>query len=232
MSRNSSSRSHRSEPVEPPAIEEVLRRLRDLYPNPEPLLRFRNGYELMVAVALSAQTTDAQVNGVTPELFRRFPDPRALMEAEVSEVEQIIHSVGFFRTKAKNIVAAARLLVTDYDGVLPETIEELVRLPGIGRKSAGVLLTHLFDIPAIIVDTHFGRVTRRLGYTAAREPGRIERECAEVMPRGLWAEASMVLNYHGRYCCTARKPECERCPLKDICPSAEAFLRQASSSEN
>lgn len=206
-----------------PDIRPVLELLRPLYPDPVPLLRYENPYQLLVAVALSAQTTDAQVNAVTPELFRTFPDPFALMDAKLSEVERIIHSVGFFRSKAKNIVAAAGMLVRDFDGVLPRRIDELVQLPGIGRKSAGVLLTHLYDEPALIVDTHFGRVTRRLGYTESKDPSRIERDCAEQMPRGLWAEASMVLNYHGRYCCTARKPDCDRCPLSEICPSAFTF---------
>ncbi len=208
---------------EAPAITTVLELLRPIYPDPKPLLRYENSYQLMVAVALSAQTTDAQVNAITPELFRSFPDPVSLMEADPAEVERIIHSVGFFRSKAKNIVAAAAMLVRDFDGVLPQHIDDLVKLPGIGRKSAGVLLTHLYDEPALIVDTHFGRVTRRLGYTESKDPNRIERDCAEQMPRGLWAEASMVLNYHGRYCCTARKPECDRCPLSGLCPSAFSF---------
>ena len=203
-----------------PEIARVLELLRPLYPDPKPLLHYENGYQLLVAVALSAQTTDAQVNAVTPFLFERYPDPVALMEADVTEVERIIHSLGFFRTKAKNIVAAASHLIREFDGVVPSTIEELVTLPGIGRKSAGVLLTHLYDEPAIIVDTHFGRVVRRLGYTEEKDPGKIERDCAKQMARGLWAEASMVLNYHGRYLCKARKPECERCPLSEICPSA------------
>lgn len=206
-----------------PNIAKVLELLRPLYPDPQPLLRYENGYQLMVAVALSAQTTDAQVNAITPILFERFPDPVALMDAEVSEVERIIHSVGFFRTKAKNIIGAAAHLVREFDGVLPDTIEALVQLPGIGRKSAGVLLTHLYEKPAIIVDTHFGRVVRRLGYTDSKDAGKIERECAEQMPRGFWAEASMVLNYHGRYRCKSRKPECDRCPLTELCPSAYAF---------
>lgn len=212
--------STESREIRAPEIGVVLERLRPLYPDPKPLLRYENPYQLLVAVALSAQTTDAQVNAVTPELFSTFPDPVALMDAEVGEVERIIHSVGFFRSKAKNIVAAAGALVRDFDGVLPSQIDELVKLPGIGRKSAGVLLTHLFDEPAIIVDTHFGRVTRRLGYTDSKDPIRIERDCAAAMPRSSWAEASMVLNYHGRYCCTSRKPDCGRCPLSELCPSA------------
>lgn len=203
-----------------PEIETVLQKLRPLYPDTESLLHYRNGFELMVAVALSAQTTDAQVNAVTPFLFERFPDPLSLMEADPEEVEAIIHSVGFFRTKAKNIIAAASMLVREFAGVLPRTIDELTRLPGIGRKSAGVLLTHLYGLPAIIVDTHFGRVTRRLGFTASKDPNRIERDCSQLMPRELWSEASMVLNFHGRWCCKARAPECDRCPLQEICPSA------------
>lgn len=215
--------SAEKEALSPPEIGLVLERLRLLYPDPKPLLHYENPYQLMVAVALSAQTTDAQVNAVTPELFSCYPDPVSLMQAEVADVEQIIHSVGFFRSKAKNIVAAAGYLVREFEGVLPRNIDELVKLPGIGRKSAGVLLTHLYDEPAIIVDTHFGRVTRRLGYTEAKDPVKIERDCAEAMPRASWAEASMVLNYHGRYCCTSRKPECDRCPLTELCPSAFEF---------
>lgn len=209
---------------ESPRVSAVLELLRPLYPDPKPLLQYENSYQLMVAVALSAQTTDAQVNSVTPELFRTFPDPLSLMEADLSEVERIIHSVGFFRSKAKNIVAAAAMLVREFDGVLPRQIDDLVKLPGIGRKSAGVLLVHLYDEPALIVDTHFGRVARRLGYTSSKDANKIERDCANQIPRELWAVASMVLNYHGRWCCTARKPECHRCPLSQICPSAFAFV--------
>ena len=206
-----------------PDIQTVLSLLEPLYPDPKPLLNYENSYQLMVAVSLSAQTTDAQVNAITPELFRRYPDAISLMEADLTHVEQLIHSVGFFRTKAKNIVAAAAMLVREFDGVLPRCIDDVVKLPGIGRKSAGVLLTHLYDEPALIVDTHFARVTRRLGYTESKDATRIERECGEQMPRERWAEASMVLNYHGRYCCTSRKPECSRCPLSEICPSAFLF---------
>ncbi|MDA3950394.1 MAG: endonuclease III [Spirochaeta sp.] len=198
----------------------ILTALTEEYPDTPSMLSYRSPFELLIGVILSAQTTDDQVNAATPALFARFPDAAALAAAEPAEVEALIHSVGFFRQKAKSIVATAQMLVDEFDGRVPDSMEDLTRLRGVGRKSAGVILLHVYDTPAIIVDTHFGRVVRRLGFSTAAEPGRLERDVAAVLPPEYWNSASMRLNYHGRRFCFARKPDCAGCPVSDLCPSA------------
>ena len=163
------------------------------------------------------------MNKVTPVLFKRFPTPEALAAADPAEVEQIVHPTGFFRAKARNLKALSRLLVERFGGEVPRTMEELVTLPGVGRKTAGVVLSACFGESAIIVDTHFGRVCRRLELARAEEPARLEREIAELLPRERWTEASHVLNRHGRDYCKARAPRCGDCPVAALCPSAFSF---------
>ncbi len=201
---------------------EILDRLAEEYRDAPSLLNWDSPFELLIGVILSAQTTDEQVNSILPNLFAQFPDPTALAAAPVSAVEQIIHSVGFFRQKTKSIIETAKVLVRDHNSHVPGTMEELVKLPGVGRKSAGVILLHVYDTPAIIVDTHFGRVTRRLGFSTHTNPVKLERDVAASLPRELWNSASMRLNYHGRRYCFARKPACDQCPVRELCPSAEA----------
>lgn len=193
-------------------------RLRTEYPDAIPLLDFRNEYELLVAVVLSAQTTDAQVNRITPELFRRFRGPAELAAAPIEELEQLVHSTGFYRTKAKNIRGAAKMLVERHGGTVPNRMEDLVELPGVGRKSANVILSHAHGLPGIIVDTHFGRVTRRLDLTRSQNPAHVERDIAGILNPSDHTAFSMTVNYHGRYCCKARVPECYRCAIRDLCP--------------
>ena len=200
----------------------IVDRLADEYGEAPSLLDYASAFELLIAVILSAQTTDAAVNAVLPTLFSRFPDAATLGRADVSEVESIVHSLGFYRQKAKNIVATSRAVAEQHGGVVPATMEELVRLPGVGRKSAGVVLLHIHDVPAIIVDTHFGRVVRRLGFSGSKDPLKIERDVAAVLPTEYWNDASMRLNYHGRRYCHSRKPECLACPVAQWCPSAGA----------
>lgn len=200
----------------------IVRELEREYPRTPSLLDYRTPFQLMVAVILSAQTTDAQVNRVTPRLFARFPTAGDLAAAPIDHVSEIIRSIGFFRRKAEHIVNAAAILQRDYDGRPPATMDALVRLPGVGRKSAGVILAQVFAQPAIIVDTHFGRVARRLGVTAATDPVAVERDVAATLDRSLWIACSMRLNYHGRRYCHARKPDCAPCPLRDRCPSRAA----------
>ena len=190
------------------------------YPDRKPLLNFRNPYELLIAVILSAQTTDAGVNKVTPILFGRYPTPLLLSEALQAEVEDIIHPTGFFRVKAANIIKTAKALSRNYDGEVPGTMEELTALPGVGRKTANVILYHIFDEPAIIVDTHFKRVSNRLGFTFKKDPEQIEREMLKKIPREIQSDFSMTLNLHGRKYCHPRNPECQTCPIRDYCPSA------------
>lgn len=181
------------------------------------MLSYTNAFELLIAVVLSAQTTDAQVNKITPALFSRYPDSHALAGARQEEVEGLIHSTGFYRSKARNIIGASKVLVEDFGGRVPQTMEELVRIPGVGRKSAGVVLHHIFDKPAIIVDTHFGRVVRRLGLTAHEDPKRVEQDIAAQLDRAYWSEFSMTANLHGRALCHARKPRCSECFLLPWC---------------
>ncbi len=198
-------------------IPEILRRLNAEYPRNESLLNYSNAFELCVAVALSAQTTDAAVNAVTPLLFERWPSAEALSRADTGHLEEVIHSLGFFRQKARNLKAAAARIVQEYKGRVPRELEELLTLPGIGRKSANVIRAHIWNLPGIIVDTHFGRVCRRLGLTEQKDPVKVERELEELIPRGSWTDFSMKANYHGRRYCSARKPKCDECPLEDLC---------------
>ena len=201
----------------------IVRELEHEYPQTPSLLDYRTPFQLMVAVALSAQTTDAQVNRVTPQLFARFPTAADLAAAPLDQVTEIIRSIGFFRRKAEHIIAAAAIVDREYNGQPPDTMEALVQLPGIGRKSAGVILAQVYAQPAIIVDTHFGRVARRLGATAADDPQKVERDVAAKLDRDLWIACSMRLNYHGRRYCHARKPNCTDCPIRQHCPSRDSF---------
>ncbi len=187
------------------------------------LLEHHNAWQLLVAVALSAQTTDEQVNRVTLELFSRWRGPADLAEADLSEIEAMVRSTGYYRNKAKNIRAAARTVMSDFGGTVPETMDELISIPGIGRKSAGVILHHIYGKPAIIVDTHFGRVVSRLGLLGSDpadkkpDPMRTERAIAEILPRERWSSFSMIANLHGRRVCTARTPNCALCSIRAHC---------------
>lgn len=192
--------------------------LRNEYPDTTPLLTYRNAYELLTAVILSAQTTDAQVNRVTPQLFEKFPTPSELSRADPREVERIVRPTGFYRMKAKNITACAARLVRDHGGQVPKTMDELTSLPGVGRKTAGVILAAVYGQPAIIVDTHFGRVAGRLGLTDQEAPRKIEDQIAKRVRRARWSELSMLLNRHGRRFCTSRAPKCGECPIVELCP--------------
>lgn len=196
------------------------------YPHRKPLLNYAAPYELLIAVILSAQTTDAGVNRVTPELFRRFPHPPDLAAASPADVEEIIRPTGFFRMKAVHIMKTAAALADlpggkTRDVPLPDTMAGLTALPGVGRKTANVILYHIFHEPAIIVDTHFKRVSRRLGFTRFSEPEKIERQLSAAVPKEIQSDFSMTLNLHGRRYCRARRPSCPDCPLRELCPSAD-----------
>ncbi|MEW6920642.1 endonuclease III [Trueperella pyogenes] len=204
-------------------VAEILARLAREYPDAECALNFTNPFELLVATILSAQTTDARVNQVTPQLFARFPDPVALAGATLSELEEILHPLGFFRAKARSLSGVGRALVEVHDGVVPRTLEELVALPGVGRKTANVVLGNAFGIPGITVDTHVGRLTRRWGWTKQTDPVKAERELMDVMPREEWTMDCHRIIFHGRQVCHSRRPECGACVLADVCPSVEKF---------
>jgi endonuclease-3 len=197
---------------------EVIRRLDAAMPGARIELDFESDLQLMVAVILSAQSTDKGVNRVTPGLFEAFPDAAAFSSAEPEGLWPHIRTLGLFRNKAKAIVAAARRIVEVHGGEVPRTREELEALPGVGQKSAGVILLQQGVEAAFPVDTHVGRLSRRLGFTRQQAPGRVEAELRELFPIELWAQGHQLLVWHGRRCCTARAPACERCPVAELCP--------------
>ncbi|MBU6366079.1 MAG: endonuclease III [Gemmatimonadetes bacterium] len=198
-------------------------RLQRAYPDAHCELDHRNAFELLCATILSAQCTDARVNQVTPALFARFPDAAALAAAPLEEVEALVRSTGFFRAKAKALVGMAQALLERHGGAVPASLEALVPLPGVGRKTANVILGNAFGInEGIVVDTHVQRLARRLGLTREPDPVRIERALMPLFPREGWALLSHLLIWHGRRVCLARTPACERCVLADVCPSAGA----------
>ena len=199
-------------------IEQVLRFLAVEYSDARVLLEYGNPFELLVATVLSAQCTDERVNRVTPELFRRFPGPGDFATASQSEVEEAVHSTGFYRNKAKAIRELSVVLLRDHGGAVPGTMEDLTALPGVGRKTASVVLGACFGVPALPVDTHVSRVAFRLGLTAGKDPDRTEKELAEKIPRERWWEFTTRLGWHGRKVCVARKPVCGRCGLEPGCP--------------
>ncbi len=203
---------------------EVCRRLDNKYGPVECFLDHTNPFRLVISVLLSAQTTDAQVNRVTPELFRRFPTPEAMAAASPEEVAEIIRSLGFYKTKARHCVEAAQAIVADFGGEVPHTMAELTSLPGVGRKTANIVLNVSFGIvEGIAVDTHVNRIAHRLGLspkTHEREPLKTEQDLLAILPRELWEPVNHQWIRHGRDTCTARAPKCDGCVLEDICPSA------------
>ena len=198
-------------------LDKIMAILGPMYPDRKPFLDFENPFQLLVATVLAAQCMDATVNTVTPELFRRFPDPQALANAPLPEVERLVKVTTFFRAKAHNLRALSRMIVERHGGEVPQTMEDLTAMPGVGRKTAGTVLSHCFGQPAIIVDTHFSRVSRRLALTRSEKPEEIERNIAGISNRENWSEISSVFNRFGRAICHARKPKCEICPVKEFC---------------
>jgi endonuclease-3 len=205
----------------------MLDRLAQLHPDAHCELDHADPFQLLVAVVLSAQTTDVAVNKATPALFAKYPDAKALATANPKDVERIISTLGFFRNKTKNIIGLAKMLVEKHGGEVPRTMAELVKLPGVGRKTANVVLGVAFGTPeGIVVDTHVQRLSQRLGWTRHEQPERIEQDLVRLIPRDRWDEAGHTLIFHGRRVCFARKPDCEHCPLSGRdgfphpCPSA------------
>ena len=203
--------------LEKDKIKEVLDRLEETYPDAECALHHQNVFQLIVAVALSAQTTDKSVNVVTPALFERYPDADALAAADVEEVSEYIKRIGMYKTKAKNIVGMAQKLVSDYDGQVPEDYDALVSLPGVGRKTANVVLSVGFGHQRIAVDTHVFRVANRIGLVHEKDVLKKELSLMERIPEERWSRTHHSLIFHGRQCCDARKPKCDDCPLNTLC---------------
>jgi endonuclease-3 len=195
----------------------VLDILEKTYPDATTELVHKNPYELLIATMLSAQTTDKQVNKVTPGLFERFPDAKALAEADISEIESLIKTCGFYKSKARNIKEACRIIVEEYGGRVPQTMEELTDLPGVGRKTANVVLSNAFGVDAIAVDTHVFRVANRLGLAQSGDVRGTEEQLMENIPREKWSRAHHWLIHHGRRICKARRPKCAECPLAEAC---------------
>jgi endonuclease-3 len=192
-----------------------------MYPQPKTALQHRDPFQLLAATILSAQCTDARVNMVTPELFEAYPTAEALASAPTEELEQIIRSTGFFRSKARSIQGAARAIVEEHGGEVPAEMDQLVKLPGVARKTANVVLGSAFGITAgVVVDTHVKRVAKRLGLTAHTAPEKIERDLMQLIPRDRWISFSHQLILHGRALCHARRPRCDACPLAPDCPAA------------
>ena len=200
---------------------EIDARLKELYPTAAIALSFASDFQLLVAVILSAQTTDVGVNRVTPVLFARFPTPEALAAADPAEVEEIVHPTGFFRNKTKNIMGAARRIVSEYGGRVPDTMEDLLTLPGVARKTANIVLYNAFGrAEGIAVDTHVFRLAHRLGFSAEEDPNKVERDLMALFPREEWGALTYRLIEHGRAVCDARRPICGQCTLAEVCPSA------------
>lgn len=198
-------------------IQAVFEKLSEAYGSAKTELTYKNPYELVIAVILSAQCTDARVNLTTPALFEKYPTAKALAKASQKDVEKIIHSCGFYRAKAKNIIACAKSIVEDFGGEVPRTLDELVTLGGVGRKTASVVLNQAFGLPAIAVDTHVKRVSNLLGWADSEDPVKIEFQLRELLPEALWADVNGLLILHGRKICKARKPDCPNCPINVYC---------------
>lgn len=209
------------EPEELRRRRRILRKLNAAYPQVGCTLDHFNAFQLLIATILSAQCTDKRVNEVTPGLFRRFKTPDDFLRAGIPEIEDAIRSTGFYHNKAKNIYALCKRLKEDFHNEVPHTIDELVNLPGVGRKTANVVLGNAFGIvEGIVVDTHVGRLSRKLGLTDATDPEKVERDLVSFVPKKEWVDFSHRLITHGRQVCRARRPLCEKCPLAEECPSA------------
>ena len=197
----------------------IYRILTKEYPDVKCELDFKTPYQLLVATVLSAQCTDKRVNEVTPELFKKYGTPEKMSKAKQKDIEKLIKSAGFFRVKAKNIKGLSIQLVENHGGKVPKDLEKLVKLSGVGRKTANVVLGHAFDVPGITVDTHFGRLSRRFGWTKSEDPVKVEHEVGALFPKKNWVDLSQRVVWHGRRICHSRKPACGACPLQNICPS-------------
>ncbi len=200
-------------------IHIMLKTLRERYPVVKTQLTHDTPFQLLIATIMSAQCTDNQVNKVTQKLFAKYPDPRSLADAPLDDIKGIIYSTGFYNNKAKHIKACAQSILKSHGGVVPEDIEPLVQLPGVGRKTANVVRTVCFGVEAIVVDTHVHRLSRRLGLTSSKDPVRAEFELMGLIPESSWSDLSLQFIYFGREVCDAKKPLCSRCPLYDICPT-------------
>ncbi len=199
--------------------EKIFDRLDPLYTMEKTALKYKTPFQLLIATILSAQCTDKQVNTVTPGLFKKYKKPDDFIKAPIAEIEEAIRPTGFFRNKTKSIKGCCQGLVDLYGGKVPGTLEEMIKLPGVGRKTANCVLGASFDIPGVVVDTHVKRLAIRMGFTENSNPDKIEEDIMKILPKERWRRFSDILIYHGREVCNARKPAHERCAVADLCPS-------------
>jgi endonuclease-3 len=197
----------------------IYRQLTKNYPNVRCELDYNSTFQLLVATVLSAQCTDKRVNQTTPALFKKYPNPKKMAKADLKDIQRLVKSTGFFRAKAKNIKGLSNKIMEEFDGDVPSNLDDLIALPGVGRKTANVVLGHAFGIPGITVDTHFGRLSRRFGWSKQNDPVKVEFEVGELIPEKEWTNLSQRMIWHGRRVCHARKPACGACPLAKLCPS-------------
>jgi len=197
----------------------IYRQLSKNYPNVRCELDYKNAFQLLVATVLSAQCTDKRVNQTTPALFKKYPNPQKMAKADAKDIQNLVKSTGFFRAKAKNIKGLSNKIMEEFDGKVPSNLEDLITLPGVGRKTANVVLGHAFGIPGITVDTHFGRLSRRFGWSKQKNPVKVEFEVGELIPAKEWTNLSQRMIWHGRRVCHSRKPACGACALAKLCPS-------------
>ena len=197
----------------------IYRQLTKNYPNIRCELDYNSAFQLLVATVLSAQCTDKRVNQTTPALFKKYPNPKKMAKADLKDIQRLVKSTGFFRAKAKNIKGLSNKIMEEFDGDVPSNLDDLITLPGVGRKTANVVLGHAFGIPGITVDTHFGRLSRRFGWSKQNDPVKVEFEVSELIAEKEWTNLSQRMIWHGRRVCHARKPACGACPLAKLCPS-------------
>ena len=222
MATKTAARTKSVKPLAPERVAAILAALRKAYPNVVCALHHRSAWELTVATILSAQCTDVRVNLVTPALFKAFPTPKAMAAASLPEIEALIRTTGFFRNKAKSIQGAARVVVEEFGGKVPETMEEILRLPGVARKTGNVVLGSWYGIAAgVVVDTHVMRLSRRLELTKETTPEKVERDLMKILPQDRWIAFSHEMIHHGRQVCVARKPKCVDCTLEKLCNSSD-----------
>jgi endonuclease III len=197
----------------------IYRQLTKSYPNVRCELDYNSAFQLLVATVLSAQCTDKRVNQTTPALFKKYPNPKKMAKADLKDIQRLVKSTGFFRAKAKNIKGLSNKIMEEFDGDVPTNLADLITLPGVGRKTANVVLGHAFGIPGITVDTHFGRLSRRFGWSKQSDPVKVEFEVGELIPEKEWTNLSQRMIWHGRRVCHSRKPACGACPLAKLCAS-------------
>ncbi|MDP4008674.1 MAG: endonuclease III [Candidatus Peregrinibacteria bacterium] len=202
-------------------IIEIFEMLRRLYPNPKPALDHKDAFTLLIAVILSAQCTDERVNKVTPNLFPKYDSPEKILELGIEKLKEIIHSCGFFNAKAGSIIGMCHGLLENHNGQVPSTLDELIKLPGVGRKTASVVLCQWFKVPTVPVDTHVHRITNRLGLVKTKTPEKTEFAFRKVVPEKYWIDGHLQIIFHGRQTCISRKPKCSECALKDLCEWVE-----------